>query len=100
MVTPWRRVAALAAVTLAGCTVPDDLLDDRPCPCIEGWVCVTDVCVRESEAPDGGAMVDAFAEPDASTVDGGGDRDLGAPEDAFVETDGGSPGPALLAHWE
>ncbi|MBO6935927.1 MAG: hypothetical protein JJ863_13165 [Deltaproteobacteria bacterium] len=75
----WLTVAL--GVGLAACTVGDIDLDDRPCPCIDGYRCVGGVCVEEVGAdggpdsgPDDGGPVDSG--PDGgdrdSFVDGGG----------------------------
>jgi len=110
----WKRRgrlhASVAALALAAsaCTVPDDLLEGRPCPCIEGWVCQSDVCVRA--VGDGGAErdfgverdagdeSDAFVAEDAATD--GQTPDMPVTVDAFVAEDGGPAGPALVGRWE
>lgn len=50
MSSPWPWL--LAAFALVGCRMDDLSLEGLGCPCAEGWVCVEDVCYRESEAPD------------------------------------------------
>lgn len=97
---PWRTRLAAAVLALGGCVVPSDLLEDKACPCVEGYHCVADRCVRgdgtdagraDLGAPDAGpdaSTPDAFI-PDASAADLGPDdlgQDQGAP-------DAGPPGP-------
>ncbi|MEC7521872.1 MAG: hypothetical protein VYE22_18455 [Myxococcota bacterium] len=80
--------ALLGCALLAGCTVPGELLTDRPCPCADGWSCDpdTNLCV-EGELPppeDAGPPADTGAGDDASTADSGpgdaGPVDAGPPE--------------------
>ena len=76
-------VAAIASVVTA-CSVEPLVLEGRACPCISGWVCVSDVCVLAPDArtPDGGSR-------DGGVRDGG-PRDAGAP-DAPIAVDAGPP---------
>ncbi len=49
----YGRTALLAvACVSAGCALPSDLLEGRPCPCAAGWSCdrARSVCVREGGA--------------------------------------------------
>ena len=66
------RLVVLLAATTAGtaCVVPDDLLTDKPCDCIDGWRCEDGVCVP-GQAQDGGAQASDLGEVDASDPDGG-----------------------------
>ncbi len=64
-------LAALAGLSVwAACLSVD--LEGRPCPCLDGFVCVDDVCVRPG--PDAGPADDGPAD--------GGARDAGAAQDA------------------
>lgn len=80
--------ACWAALIIVGgfvsaCTVPETSLDGRPCPCLPGWQCVADVCVRDGEVPD--ARVDATDSnvPDSGVLETGAPD---APADAPVDT--------------
>lgn len=84
----WKHhVLLLAWVGTAGCVVPGDFRDDRPCPCPEGWTCEDDVCVRGNTNDAG---------PSDGGPSDGGPADLGSPDegvDAFVPGDMGPSGP-------
>jgi hypothetical protein len=81
------RVRFVCAVVLFSACVPGGIdLNDRRCPCAEGWTCVDDVCVegvpldggRELDAGmavDAGRRIDAGMSDAATTLDGG--RDAG-----------------------
>jgi len=80
------RVAGAATLLLA-CVVPDGILEDRPCPCADGFRCVADRCVRGDDldaSVDAGGL-DAGPPTDAPAVD--------APRDGGPDAgaDGGTP---------
>lgn len=86
----WGPVVALAvifgSIPGTGCTLPDGLLEDRACPCLEGWYCgPAGVCVQGA-APDGG-------QPDAGDDAGG--IDAGADGALDATLDGGLPMPPV-----
>ena len=69
----------LATMLLVGCTVGEVSLDDRPCPCVAGWRCVDEVCIRDSDA----------AIPQDASTDGSSPRDaapdMNRADDAAVD---------------
>ncbi len=79
----------MVCVSLVGCTTPTDLLDDKPCPCVSGFVCdtVTNRCLPEGtdagHSRDSGTDVGADAGPDGAVSDSGPD----APTDAGFDAD-------------
>ena len=101
---PSRPVARwLCLVSLVACSFGEVDLRELGCPCIDGWVCVSGVCVRTPG--DGGAdasAADASADSgldaavrDSATPDSG---DSGGPDDGGVSDgsvpDGSAPGDA------
>ncbi len=58
------RFLALGVLAAAACSVPDLDLEGRSCPCIEGYTCVAEICVRDGV--DGGVT---DANRDAPSVD-------------------------------
>ena len=54
-VMPVVRFLVFSAVSLVGCSVPEGLLEQQRCPCIDGYTCdVSGVCVAEAETADCG----------------------------------------------
>lgn len=57
--TRWLTGFAVAAVLQAGCVVEQIDLDDRRCdddhPCVEGYICIEDICEREDNDDSGNA---------------------------------------------
>lgn len=101
---PRRALAGALTLLASACTVPSDLLEGQPCPCVDGWICRDAVCVRDDGASDAGPRVDAFAPEDGGALDAGGrvdafEPDMGETVDASTPPDGGPPGPSLVAHW-
>lgn len=110
---PRLSLALLGLLALGACHVSNIDLDNRACPCAQGWVCdvPTNSCRRAegqpsghvlppAEAPDGGmpGMDDKTPEPrpplDTPDDDGRpqeGDAGSGADEDPPPDMDGGEP---------
>lgn len=72
----------LASLLLAGCSV-DPRVDDKPCPCAPGFVCVADRCV-EGDAVDAGDALDGGRVVDSGDVDM---VDAGPPAPGTVQLD-------------
>lgn len=101
-------LAAALAGALLGCAVPDGLLDDKPCPCADGYRCEAGRCVpggsadagMDAGAPDAGrdAGVDGSPTRDAGSGDGGQNGGQDAGDDGGAPpTDAGPSGP--VAAW-
>lgn len=89
------RVALVFWITfgLFGCAVDELDLEGRACPCVTGWVCVSDVCVRDrsmdggpTTGTDGGPMTDTDGGP-TTGIDGG--PMMGTDSGPVMGTDGG-----------
>lgn len=80
------------ALLLTACTVPDGLLDDRPCPCLEGWVCdaTRNVCVEGDLPP-----VDAGRDEDGGALADGGPGDAAAADASAMDAGPPEPPPAV-----
>jgi hypothetical protein len=75
---------SLLLVLASGCSVDELSLDDKSCPCIEGWEC--DTARNRCIPADGDAAITVDAAVDA-TVDGG-DGDSALPDTAPPDTGG------------
>ncbi|RLB45267.1 MAG: hypothetical protein DRJ42_30300 [Deltaproteobacteria bacterium] len=88
------------AFVLGGCLNPRAVdLDDKECPCAEGWVCDTsmNVCVAEGPgAADSGVGDSAAVDTGASDSAMG---DTGAPADSGAMDDSGVMVPGMVKLW-
>lgn len=86
-----------SAVCLGACAIGDFDLEDRSCPCTDGYVCDLSAnrCVRAFTVPDATTSVDATTPSDAGTAEGdaalsdagGAAPDMGIPDTGLTPSD-------------
>jgi hypothetical protein len=88
-VIAMRLATVVAAALAAACTIPEVDLNDRPCPCVDGWTCnPTTMRCERSPGTDAGPRVDAPASIDAPLGDGNTGTDGFVPDTSVGDAGG------------